>query len=163
MSCVLHYCYLFIKLYSIFRGNFFIISPAMVGRSKSETKKTQISREVKDRLMACATAVYKSELKRPFGEKKKGLRKVCMEIEAEHNRETGQHVKLDPMTLQRHAAGGRTKSQSNADKGWLKGNEADLVIDFAIETAARGFPLSHQRLREHINSILQAQLGSAFP
>ena len=135
----------------------------MTGRSKSDTKKKQIARQVKDGLMARAVAAYHFELGRPPNERRKGLRKVCRETEAEHYRKTKEVIKLDPMTLRRLASGGKRKSQSNAEKGWLKADEIDLVIDFAVETAARGFPLSHQWLREHVNAILHARLGSRFP
>jgi hypothetical protein len=36
-------------------------------------------------------------------------------------------------------------------------------IAFAVEIAARGFPLSHERLRRHVNAILCAWLGTSFP
>jgi len=135
----------------------------MVGRSKSDTKKIQDRREVKDALMAQAVALYLEELKQPVREKRKGLRTVCKEIEQAHLKEKGNYVKLDQTTLSRLAAGGKTKSQSNASKGWLLESEVDVVINFIIECASRGFPLSHRRLREHVNSILHARLGGNFP
>src|SRR3981189_2037773 len=86
------------------------------------------------------------------------MRTVCSEIESAYFTETGLHVRLDHKTLSRLAGGGKPKSQSNAEKGWLLQSEADIIINFAIETAARGFPLSHRRLREHVNSILRGRL-----
>ena len=80
-------------------------------------KKTQDRREVKDALMAQAVALYLEELKQPVREKRKGLRTVCKEIEQAHLKEKGNYVKLDQTTLSRLAAGGKTKSQSNASKG----------------------------------------------
>jgi hypothetical protein len=135
----------------------------MGGRSKSEKNKKQNTREVKDGLMARAVAAYNIELGWPASEKKRGLRKVCKEIEAEHYRQTRQAVKLDPTTLQRLANGGKSQSQSNREKGWLKSEETDIIIAFAVEIAARGFPLSHERLRRHVNAILHARLGTSFP
>ncbi|THU82180.1 hypothetical protein K435DRAFT_589186, partial [Dendrothele bispora CBS 962.96] len=38
-----------------------------------------------------------------------------------------------------------------------------IVIGYALEVAARGFPLTHQRLKEAVNKICCARLGDAFP
>jgi hypothetical protein len=78
-------------------------------------------------------------------------------------KEKGLHVKLDHKTLSKLSAGGTTKSQSNAEKSSLLNIEANLVVDYAIATTTRGFPLSHKRLREHVNVILRARLGDQFP
>jgi len=118
----------------------------MVGRSKSDTKKAQLARATKDGLMARAVASYQFELGRPAGEKRKGLRTICKEVEGAYFKETKVHIKLDHKTLSRLAAGGK-----------------NIVINYAIETAAQGFPLSHRRLQEHVNAILRGRLGSSFP
>ena len=44
------------------------------------------------------------------------------------------------MKLSRWAKGGKSKSQSNAEKGWLLPAEVDKVIEYAVEMANRGFP-----------------------
>ena len=38
-----------------------------------------------------------------------------------------------------------------------------MVINYAIEVASRGFPLSHRRLKEHVDSICHVRLGRNFP
>lgn len=38
-----------------------------------------------------------------------------------------------------------------------------IVVDFAIEMAWRGFPLSHGRLKDHVDLMAAARLGRAFP
>ncbi|EDR04558.1 uncharacterized protein LACBIDRAFT_304343 [Laccaria bicolor S238N-H82] len=38
-----------------------------------------------------------------------------------------------------------------------------MVIDYAIEVASCGFPLSHRRLKDHVDSICHARLGRKFP
>lgn len=48
--------------------------------------------------------------------------------------------------------------QFNAEKRWLSEEEEKVVLGFAEETAARGFPLSHRRLREHVDAIIQARV-----
>ena len=96
-------------------------------------------------------------------EKKPGLRKVCKQIEQDYYTEKKTRVSIDPTTLSRLVKGGKTKSQSNTEKGWLLDAEVDIVIAYAIEVAVRGFPLSHQRFCEHVNDICRARLGDKFP
>jgi hypothetical protein len=48
-------------------------------------------------------------------------------------------------------------------RAWLLLAVVDVVIDFIIEMAHRGFPLSHRRLKEHIDTICRARLGNKFP
>ncbi|KIJ70358.1 hypothetical protein HYDPIDRAFT_78831 [Hydnomerulius pinastri MD-312] len=113
----------------------------MVGRAKSITKKAQLSRIEKDKVMACAVAAYQAELAKPSGEPKRSLRVVCQDREKEYLKETGQSITLNHNTL------------SNLAKGGTR----------LIEMAKRGFPLSHRRLKEHVDEICCARLGSAFP
>lgn len=113
-------------------------------------------------MMARAVTAYHSELGRLAGEKRRGLHKICEAIEVEHFREAGQVVKLDSTTLQRLARGGKTQSQSNEEKGWLKSEETEIIVTFAVEIAARGFPLSHERLHKHVNAVLHGRLGTSF-
>ena len=67
------------------------------------------------------------------------------------------------MKLSQWAKGGKLKSQSNAEKQWLLPVEVDKVIEYAVEMANQGFPLSHRRLREHVNEICHAWMGARFP
>ena len=43
------------------------------------------------------------------------------------------------------------------------GSEVDIVITFIGEIGDWGFPLSHRRLKEHVDSICQAHLEDPFP
>ena len=38
-----------------------------------------------------------------------------------------------------------------------------MVVEFTIETALRGFPVSHRRLKEHVDAICRGKLGERFP
>lgn len=113
--------------------------------------------------MIRAVALYEAEQSKGPREQKMGLRRVCKTIEDEYYTETKRKVVLDHMKLSRWAKGGKSKSQSNAEKGWLLPAEVDKVIEYAVEMANRGFPLSHQRLREHVNEICRARMGARFP
>lgn len=39
----------------------------------------------------------------------------------------------------------------------------DQVIDYAVEVAARGFPLTHKQLKKVVDEICRARLGNKFP
>ena len=134
----------------------------MPGRAKSDVAKRHTAREIHDTLMARALAAYKSDQKKPI-KSRCGYRKICIEFEAIHFAETGKHIKLCHMTLKRLSDGGMTRERANAERTWLLDSEVDIVIDFIVEMAHRGFPLSHKRLKEHVDSICSARLGANFP
>ncbi|EDR16115.1 uncharacterized protein LACBIDRAFT_321330 [Laccaria bicolor S238N-H82] len=117
----------------------------------------------KDGLLICAVALYRHEQETAVNRKPLSLRKVCKKIEDEHWSETKRTVKLDPCTLRRLVKGGTLKSIWNFQKSWLLEWEATMVIDYAIEVASRGFPLSHRQLKDHVDSICCARLGRKFP
>ncbi|KAH7917349.1 hypothetical protein BV22DRAFT_1026520, partial [Leucogyrophana mollusca] len=81
-------------------------------------------------------------------------RAVCREVKKGFLQETGRVVNLCDKTLENLAKGGRRLSDFNSDKGWLTHEEAEKVIEYTVETARRGFPLSHKRLKEHVDNIL---------
>lgn len=55
-----------------------------------------------------------------------------------HLKEKKESIILVLQTLLNLSKGGK-----NAEKGWLLSEEVDVVINTAIELAARGFPLSY--------------------
>ena len=59
--------------------------------------------------------------------------------------------------------GGKSLSEFNAEKSWLTKEEAEVVIEYTLEQAACGFPLSHCHLKEHVEAILHGCLGDKFP
>ncbi|KAG2079587.1 hypothetical protein BD769DRAFT_1310375, partial [Suillus cothurnatus] len=67
----------------------------------------------------------------------------CHEVEKAYLAETGRVIKLNDRTLANLAKGGRRLSDFNAEKGWLTREETERVIEYSVETARRGFPLSH--------------------
>lgn len=54
-------------------------------------------------------------------------------------------------------------SAVNAEKSWLTAEETRVIIHYVVEVAACGFPLSHRRLKEHVDEICRAHLGDKFP
>ncbi|THU92505.1 hypothetical protein K435DRAFT_598103, partial [Dendrothele bispora CBS 962.96] len=89
----------------------------------------------------------------------------CIVVEWEYHEKTGKRVpkNLSSSTLERLVKGGIPKSFSNASRGWLLESEVEIVINYALELASRGFPLTHRRLKECVDNICRARLGDAFP
>lgn len=134
----------------------------MVGCAKSETKKRQIAREMLDAFKQTAVAAYCAELAKPIGIRRKGARTVAKDFVHLYQKETGQDIAIDHNFLIQQAKGWQTRSEANAAKCLLKPSEIQVVIDFVVECGNRGFPLSHKRLKEHVDKILQARLGVNF-
>ncbi|KAG2347929.1 hypothetical protein BDR05DRAFT_875178 [Suillus weaverae] len=136
----------------------------MVGRPKSLTKKAQVSREEKEKVMAHAVAKCQAELAKLSSEKKQGLCKVCIDVQKAYLKETGQLISLNHNTLANLTKGGVQLSKFNSSmKSWLTPTETNKVLKYIVEMARCGFLLSHKCLKEHVDEICRAQLGDAFP
>lgn len=135
----------------------------MVGHAKSETLKAREARAIKDDLMSRAVLAYRGELAKPSGQKRKSLRAICDDFQDIFFQETGKVIRLSHTVLSRLVTGGQTLQQANSAKSHLTEGEVDIVINFVVECGNRGFPLSHRRLKEHVEKILRAWIGEGFP
>ena len=124
----------------------------MVEGAKSIAKKQQEK---------VAVERYRAELEKPVNERK-GARRICEEVEVEHKVQTKRSIHLNHTAIIQHADSGKPLCEFNAEKCWLSNEEEEMVLQFSEETAARGFPLSHRQLHEHVNQILRARLGGSF-
>ncbi|EPT04070.1 hypothetical protein FOMPIDRAFT_1101986, partial [Fomitopsis schrenkii] len=124
-------------------------------RALSKTKKKQITRELNEKWMTAAVQRYHAEQARPLTEDKtrKGLREIAKEVEGECFQKTKKQIHIAPLTLLRRVKGGQSIGEFNANKSWLSAEETETIITYAVETAKRGFPLSHRPLREHAEEI----------
>lgn len=135
----------------------------MVGRAKSQSKKDSEAREIKRKLLVQAVSMYQAEQEKPKKERK-GLRTVCQLVEKEYYSKSRKWVKLDHKTLSRLASGGQSMADFNfTTKAWLTREEEEVVVQHVLELAERGFPVTHRRLKEHVDELLRARLGSKFP
>ena len=75
----------------------------------------------------------------------------------QHHQNTGETVQLSHSTLLRLAQGGRSQAAFNASKQRLKPADDAILLQYIIELANRGFPLSYRRIAEHANELLQAR------
>ena len=135
----------------------------MVNHAKSDALKAQIARKKRDDLMAQAVTLFHAKQLDSDTGKPMSMRKLCHLVSDDHYARTHQRIPVDDSTLARLVKGGITRTESNGRKSWLTKEEGDIVVNFAIETARRSFPLSPKRLREHAEQILTAHLGKKFP
>ena len=91
-----------------------------------------------------------------------GARSVAMKWMERCRKETGHEIRINHQTIINRAKN-KTSARTNAARSWLTPEEAELVIAFIVEVGHRGFPLSHRRLKEHVDEILRARLGPEFP
>ena len=129
----------------------------------SNTKKRQLPLEEQDSLMACAVKLYLDEKAKTDGTKALSARAACTQTSDRHFIKTGKRINLADSTLLCWVNGGKSKVESNTEKGWLLPSEVNPVIEYAVEVPSRGFPLSHWRLQEHVNDICETHLGPEFP
>ncbi|KAG1888872.1 uncharacterized protein F5891DRAFT_890562, partial [Suillus fuscotomentosus] len=134
----------------------------MPGRAKSATQKRREAREAHDYLMSRAVEAYHTELAKPPGVQRRGARTICHDFEKMNLESTGKLIKLSFSTLSRLAAGGNSLAKARAAETWLTTEETELVIAYIEELGNCGFPLSHKRLREHVNEICTTRLGEGF-
>lgn len=136
----------------------------MPGRAKSQEQKHVIQTRKNDTLMARAVAMHRAEeASKPDKKSRIKPRKICELLMQQHFEETGEHVLIHHTRLRRLAGGGKTRAQAMAERSWLSPEQAEVVIVFIGQMAARGFPLSHRRLREHINMLARDTWGDRFP
>jgi hypothetical protein len=66
--------------------------------------------------------------------------------------------------MQRRLNGGQSCQQYNMEQNsWLIPEEEDQVVNFALDCAARGFPLDHKSLKQHVDTLLHAKASNGFP
>jgi hypothetical protein len=136
----------------------------MPNRAKSNEQKTVEFSRSKQALETAATEMYHAELEK----KKQGLssmsaRAICQKFTEEHQQKTGKIIPLIHTTILRRLEGRQTRGQANETKSWLTLEERRVVIEYIIELGVQGFPLSHKRLKEHVDGICDEKYGEEFP
>src|ERR1700679_4176090 len=104
-----------------------LYSTRMVGRAKSAAKKQSEKSEEKVGLQRIAVIRYREELQKPVQERR-GARKICEEVEIEHQNATGRYVHLNHGTIIHHADGGKPLREFNAEKRWLSDEEEQTIL-----------------------------------
>ena len=86
----------------------------MARKALSQTKKAQVNREERDKVMKLAVMRYQHELAKPDGKKRHGLRTVCQLVADEHFLKTKHQIPLNYRTSLNLINGGRTKAQQGS-------------------------------------------------
>ena len=107
----------------------------MAGRAKYDTKNAQNAQESYEDLKAWAIKAYEVELAKANGNGTYTVAKDSVR---------------------------RSQAEANVAWSWLTDNITEVIIEYISEVGNQGFPLSHCRLKEHMDQILQAQLGERF-
>ena len=113
--------------------------------------------------MAQAVALFHSKEMDPNTGNPFSMKKLCQLVSDDYYERKHERIHVDDSTLARLVKGGVTRTESNGKKAWLTKEEGHIIVQFTIEVARRGFPLSPKRLREHAEHILSARLGKRFP
>ncbi|KAG1856512.1 hypothetical protein C8R48DRAFT_566952, partial [Suillus tomentosus] len=72
-------------------------------------------------------------------------------------------ISLNHDTLAYLSKGGVQLSEFNSSMTcWFTLAETDKVLKNVVEMARQGFSLSHNRLKEHVDGVCQAQLEDSF-
>ena len=139
-----------------------IIARTMPRHAQSQTLHAQLESQFLHEWINIAADRYNAE-RQSNNRCKKGVRKICQDVQGECFVKTKRTVKLAPNTVLERAKGRKSIRDFNAEKRWMEEGEEDAVVDFVIDCARRGFPVSHKRLKEHVDLILRARLGERFP
>ncbi|EUC55805.1 DDE superfamily endonuclease, partial [Rhizoctonia solani AG-3 Rhs1AP] len=113
----------------------------MAGRAVPKLVKVYELSQKKSELLAKAIKLYAAEMKLP-PHTRRGARKICKHVVDENGQITGLQSIQD----------------FNSSKSLLNQTEEDHVVEYLVQAAAQGFPLTHQLLEELVNSIIQKHI-----
>jgi hypothetical protein len=136
----------------------------MVVRAKSDRVKDRAFAALRDEYYRRAIHIWRTSQASSSPEKPPlGLREACKQATNECFNKTKKRIKLSKSTLGRRVKGGQSTHEVHKEQKWLTDPEEHVVINYAIECANRGFPLSHRRLKEHVDEIAGARHSNKFP
>jgi hypothetical protein len=133
----------------------------MVHYTKSQHKKDKEKSDLKEKWMQHAIQIFTEG--HNSSSTPPSLQQVLTQAQRECFEQDKKTVKLSKSTLQRRVRSGQSRRAAHEHESWLAKEEAELVVSFAIECTDRGFPLSHWRLKEHVDELAQAHWGNKFP
>ncbi|KIO07588.1 hypothetical protein M404DRAFT_109526, partial [Pisolithus tinctorius Marx 270] len=134
----------------------------MAGHAKSILSKKREKSRAQEEALKEVVALYTNELAKPEDEQRI-LQAVCADVQAKWWQQC-RDVTVAVETVRCWAKGGRGHQEAGLEsQGWLTLEEEELVVKYCLELTARGFPFNHRTLKYHVDSILQAHLGDAFP
>ena len=122
----------------------------MTRSALSDQVKKQQKRAAEDQKYSLALEAYTKEKEKPISERR-GVRKI------------GEEFGVNYRTLSNLSKpGAQSISDFNATKKKLSTAEEDVLVKLIIESADRGFPLTHPIIISHANEIIEAREGPDF-
>ncbi|TFK20814.1 hypothetical protein FA15DRAFT_111461 [Coprinopsis marcescibilis] len=88
---------------------------------------------------------------------------IYTDFEKVYHSTTGEHISLCHVTLLWCHNSHKSQLEAGQDQEWLLPEETKIIIDYLVNSAQQGFPLSHQQLKYEVDHILSAWLGDGFP
>ncbi|KAF9228904.1 hypothetical protein BS17DRAFT_659166, partial [Gyrodon lividus] len=90
---------------------------------------------------------------------------ICQEVQEEWRaQKKDKKIIVSHDTIIQRLQGRRSCQQANSENhAWLTPEEEENVVAYLLDLAARGFPLTHKTLKLHVDTLLHARLGEAFP
>lgn len=134
----------------------------MVGRAKSEEVKRDEHRRKEEAFKAQAVEAYITEQQCTDSVRLRGARVIAEEWEGRWKRQNKYELQISKDYIIRHTAGSRTCKETATERRLFRPEEEDIIINDVVDCGDHGWPLSHRRLREHMDEILRARLGSDF-
>lgn len=119
----------------------------MTGRAQAETLKTRVANEDYAERLAKAVAAYVENQQSDDSVEKHGARYFANIYEVSYR------------TVIRHAQDGTSIQDFNAAKQKLSPKEEDVLVNYILECASRGLPLTHGQLYEEASHMYHALKG----
>lgn len=136
---------------------------AMVFHAKSKRKQKKANSDLQEKWLQRAIQIHTGAQPGPSSQHTPSLMEAITQAQRECLEQDKNIIQLSKSTLQRRVTGGLSRRQGHEHESWITEVEADIVVAFAIECADRGFPLSHRRLKEHVDQLARARWGDRFP
>lgn len=132
----------------------------MPGRAKSQATKSLEELKLIEKYRHLAVEAYKEQGNDTPGPKR-GLSSFCKEFELLCLQETKHKITLHKSTVSRWVnQTSQPIREFNKTKQLLTDREEISIVDYVVSLAYRGFPFSHDRVKEHVNEILEARCGA---
>jgi hypothetical protein len=123
----------------------------MARKALSDRVKAFNRSKVKEETLRKAVAAYQCELAKDMKDRK-GSRDIAREFGI-----PGQYK-----TIQNRAKGSRSAADLHGDQQKLKPSEEDVLKNFILQSAERGFPMTLKQISDYANLVLQNREGPGY-
>ena len=125
-----------------------------MGRAKSQTLKQRASCATQEAVVLRAVEIYRQSL---TSDLPLGFRKATIKAQQEYFEKIQKWIDVPHTTVRNRHNNIISKAEASMEHAHLTPAQEEIICDFAIETAARGFPLNNERLAKCANEVLRAE------